>query len=99
MDWYRLLPSYWFQNTPTDYAWDATLNRAMDRHTIIPGYLTAKVGPYTVWAGNWPYAYGKLYTGPIGTGLPSVATRKRLRRSIEFARHRCIADMDRDPSE
>ena len=88
IDWQRLIPGFWFQNYPTDWDWDAALNGALDRHEPVMGFCTAKVGGFTVWVANWPYAYGSPTTKsgardiPI---LPSVATRKRLRRAIILA--------------
>jgi len=77
-DWWRLVPVYWFQNEPTDRVWDAVLNHALDHFQPVPGYMTAEVGPFTVWCANWPYAFGSRYN-PQNTGLPMVRTRRRLR--------------------
>lgn len=78
-DWNRLLPQFWLQNYPTDWEWDATLNRLLDEHPAIKpaGNYTVLVGGVEVWAANYPYAYGRPYT-PKMDALPSVATRKRL---------------------
>lgn len=82
-DWQRLLPRYWYQNNPTDWIWDAVLNRALDHFEPRLGCFTCKIGPLNVWIGNWPYAYG--YNHGRSEGLPSVATRKRLRARISLA--------------
>lgn len=81
-DWRRLVaPRFWLQNYPTDWEWDATLNRLLDTHDPKPGYMTVSLGGVDVWVSNWPYSYGYPYT-PRMDGLPSVATRKRLRAAI-----------------
>jgi hypothetical protein len=85
IDWQRLIPRYWFQNYPTSWEWDALLNELLDQHPISFGYLTVTIGGAEVWAGNYPYAYGHPYA-PEMQALPSVATRRRLRRAIEGAR-------------
>ena len=86
IDWQRLIPSYWMQNYPTSWEWDALLNALLDeQHQITFGSLTVTIGGAEVWAGNYPYAYGHPYAPEIHS-LPSVATRKRLRRAIEAAR-------------
>lgn len=82
-DWQRLWPRYWLQNQRTDWEWDAILNRLLDEYPVTfatyESELTAKVGPVEVWTGNFPYAYGSAYRPNAGDGLPSVATRKRLK--------------------
>lgn len=83
MDFYRFLPSYWFQNTKTDLEWDGLLNKALDKYPVVTGYLTVNVGPLEVWVGNWPYAYGSLRKPVQREGLPAVATRKRLRALVK----------------
>jgi|TARA_R100000084_G_scaffold108987_1_gene73382 hypothetical protein len=89
IDWYRLLPYYWIQNKPTDWEWDEFLNTLMDNHKVdvLCGYR-AKIGGYTVWIENWPYSYGDFYgkEGKCGNGLPSVKTRKRLRKMVKEAK-------------
>lgn len=82
IDWQRLRPAYWYQNEPTDWEWDTILNRLLDRHTPKIGYLTVSLGGVDVWTSNFPYAYGYCYN-PKNRGLPSVATRKRLRDAVE----------------
>jgi hypothetical protein len=80
-DYHRLLPPYWLQNYPTNWEWDAILNNAMDTGKIrVLSPWTADVGGFEVWVANWPYSFGKM-DGWKGDnyGLPSVATRKRLR--------------------
>lgn len=83
MDWYRLLPRYWMQKKPTDYEWDEALNKALDLHVVeVLSKYEVQIGPFKVWIENWPYAYGKRYANG-SSGLPKVATRKRLRAAIE----------------
>lgn len=83
IDWQRLIPCYWFQNEKTDWGWDKALNEALDRYTPVKKYLSYQIGPFDVWASNWPYAYGNRYDK--ASGLPSVSTRKRLRRLVSCA--------------
>jgi hypothetical protein len=81
MDWYRLLPRYWFQDAPTSLEWDAALNEAIEAGDLeVVDDYEAKVGPYSVWLGNYPYGYGNMYKGP--GDLPKVATRKRLKKAL-----------------
>ena len=92
IDWQRLIPRYWLQNTHTDWTWDALLNQLMDEHEPVEEYAVAIFGGVEVWVRNYPYAYGSPYNvaGLGGDPLPSVATRKRLRailRAIERARY------------
>lgn len=92
IDWLRLFPLYWFQNYPTCEKWDLVLNEALDVFEPLPignSGLTTEVGPFTVWTGNWPYAYGGNYayggshsSRRISNILPKVSTRRRLRRMI-----------------
>ena len=85
MDWYRLLPLYWMQNTATCKAWDAILNDALDQGPVkYRGGHTANIDGLTVWVSNWPYAYGSPYQGGPEP-LPKVATRKRLKKAIHKA--------------
>jgi hypothetical protein len=82
MDLYRLLPLYWFQNYRTNMEWDRTLNELLDRGPITEvGDHTVKVAGVTVWASNWPYAYGSPYN-PYVKVLPRVSTRNRLQSEI-----------------
>ena len=81
----RLLPSYWYQNAPTNLKWDATLNEALDRGVDSIGYCVAKVGGIDVWIENWPYAYGSHYRAfdSLDRPLPTIKTRLRLRAAID----------------
>ncbi len=95
MDWYRLLPQFWIQNNPTSLMWDAALNDLLDKHEPIldaRGFV-CQIGPAIVWIENWPYAYGRLYS-PDMRMLPRVSTRFRLRREIETA---CLRKMAEPP--
>jgi hypothetical protein len=79
-DWHRLFRGPWIQNERTDWHWDELLNAALDQFP--PERLSnarAKVGPLTVWAANWPYAFGSPEGLQKSDCLPSVKTRHRLR--------------------
>lgn len=86
-DFYRLLPPYWLQNDPTSKEWDAALNKALDSGQIKKlSSHTVDVGPYTVWIENWPYGYGRPRpNGVMVNAMPTVKTRKRLRKAIVAA--------------
>lgn len=89
-DWQRLLPRFWFQNSPTDREWDAVLSRALDLFPVTQRTrYTVGVGPLAVWIGNWPYSFGTCDDG-IG-GIPTVRTRIRLRDMIIQKR---LAELD-----
>lgn len=83
IDWMRLWPMYWLQNDRTDWELDAILNDLLDKHDPVEKYLTVMLGKVEVWVGNWPYSYGSPYGPGVKEVLPSVATRKRLKASIE----------------
>ena len=82
IDWQRLKPKYWFQNTQTCWEWDKTLNQLLDTYQVQrDGPCHALLGKAQIWVANYPYAYGKLKN--FGDeSLPSVATRKRLREAL-----------------
>lgn len=84
MDWYRILPLYWFQNSATCPLWDKALNEALGRYPVenVTGY-SCSVGPLKVWIANWPYAYGSDQNGSSEELLPKVATRKRLKKAVD----------------
>ena len=84
IDWQRLFsPRFWLQNDPTDWEWDAALNRLMDKYPVtLAGACTVYLGGVEVWVGNYPYAYGNPYS-PQKDVLPSVATRKRLKSRVD----------------
>jgi hypothetical protein len=86
MDWYRLLPQYWIQADSTDYDWDKTLNELLDKHEIYyyNGFV-ARIGRARIWTTNWPFAYGSLVDDDLNdlSGLPKVATRKRLKAKLK----------------
>lgn len=83
MDLSRLLPRYWIQNYPTNMEWDAMLNDLMDRYPPTDrGDYTVTFGPVEVWIENWPYAYGRIDRPTHVDLLPTVKTRKRLRRLV-----------------
>jgi hypothetical protein len=85
MDILRLLPQFWLQNKPTSNAWDKVLRAAFRKHgLVLVDDHEAKVGPFTIWVSNYPYAFGNDRRDPLGR-LPRVWTRILLRRAIERA--------------
>ena|ERR1700749_3735191 len=91
VDWYRLLPAYWYQYCATSPLWDEALNEALDSGISSADYYRCNVGGYSVWIQNWPYDYGGMVGGDDGrsiVGLPTVRTRLRLRAAVEDYRIR-----------
>ena len=83
MDWYRLLPAYWYQKGRTFGPWDQALSEALSVYGVSEvGAHTCKVGRFTVWISNYPYNFGYRDGDPLEL-LPSVQTRRKLRRAIE----------------
>jgi hypothetical protein len=82
IDWYRLLPSYWIQSYPTSKEWDTALNKLMDTYPlVVVDEYTVMFGGTELWVGNYPYSYGNWYSKRnLPKVLPSVKTRKRLRK-------------------
>lgn len=92
-EWKRLLPKYWYQNSPTDWDWDATLNDILDRAKRIEvNTFTTTIDGVTIWTSNWPYAYGAFYHHGSNEGLPSIKTRHRLRDTLESARKKSLQE-------
>lgn len=87
IDWYRILPQYWFQHLSTDWTWDELLNDILDKvENIQVETYTTKLDGIEVWTSNWPYAYGTWYNQRAeASRMPSVNTRKRLKRVVEEA--------------
>lgn len=85
MDFNRLLPVYWLQNASTDLRVDAIINAMLDKYGIekVTHNVYAKVGPITIWVSNWPYAYGTIENPRKVKGLPTVKTRKRIKRLVD----------------
>lgn len=94
-DWHRVItPRAWVQMYPVDWEWDSELNELLDTKPILPAKYEDYLGQYTVsidskriWTENYPYAYGYMLkmsevTNRRCTGLPSMKTRKRLRKMI-----------------
>lgn len=90
IDWYRIFPIYWLQNSPTCWNWDTELNRLMDEGGItdLTNYI-ATIGDVKIWIRNYPYAFGSNYKNPAEV-LPSVATRKRLLKLVRAT----LAELD-----
>lgn len=74
-------PSYWLSNYESHEHWDAVVNQLIDKDVDVKlcprTGLTATVGEYEVWTGNFPYAFGYNRRGL--ELLPFRRTRKRLR--------------------
>lgn len=71
-----LNPNFWFMNYDYDHNWDKKLNSLLNSKdfTNIDKY-TAKIGEYTVWVENYPYACFKCIGGEkIYSGRPSRYT-------------------------
>lgn len=85
-EWKRLLPKYWYQNSPTDWEWDAILNDILDnaKEVKLSTHIT-EIDGVTIWTSNWPYSYGTLYYKGLYQGLPSIKTRHRLKNLVEAA--------------
>ena len=93
IDWYRLLPQYWYSYTPTDWEWDKLLNEILDEvKSVKVGRHTSNLDGVEIWTSNWPYAYGSLHNFGDASGLPSVKTRKRLKAVTDEARKKALAD-------
>jgi hypothetical protein len=83
MDLQRLIPGYWTQTRRTFRPWDLALAEALSVYGVSDvSEHDCKVGRYTVWISNYPYAFG-YNRGDALELLPTVATRRRLRRAIE----------------
>ena len=96
IDWYRLLPWYWFQSYPTSWEWDALLNEILDKRTnVTVSNYTTTIDGVEIWTANYPYAYGS----PRNTKkfLPSVKTRKRLKKFVERLK-KLVESTERDIS-
>ena len=90
IDWLRFLPMYWIQNNPTNFDWDDKLNDLLDKNTVLisrTGY-SANIGGVEVWIKNYPYAYGSPYGRWEMDVLPSISTRKRLRKAVKKAKEK-----------
>lgn len=86
-EWQRLLPMYWYQEGPTDWDWDATLNEILDNAKEVGlSTYTTTIDGVRIWTSNWPYAYGSFYHNGSNEGVPSIKTRHRLRKLIEAGR-------------
>jgi len=86
-EWKRLLPKYWYQNSPTDWEWDAILNDILDKAKEVKlSTYTTEIDGVTIWTSNWPYAYGALYHHGSNEGVPSIKTRHRLKNLVDAGR-------------
>lgn len=100
MDWQRLLlPRYWLQNESTDYAWDETLNHILDQaKNVEVEDRVVTIDGVSIWVSNYPYSYGDTHSRLFSkkmpkTGLPKVATRKRLRRFVQYHAAKQLKDL------
>lgn len=90
IDWERIItPKAWIQIGKTDWHWDAKLNELLDNYPVeklkysIKRYVSphvCKIGNYKIWIANYPYGY---ITDQRADKLPSVKTRKRLRKAYQ----------------
>ncbi len=93
IDWYRLLPQYQYQQSPTDWEWDALLNDILNNAKQVKlSTHTAEIDGVTIWTSNWPYAYGAFYHHGNSEGLPSIKTRHRLRALVEAGRKKQLQE-------
>lgn len=69
---------------PYDTKWNALLKEMLDNNpSIKPGEYTVKVNGIEIWASNFPYSYGQVYSfWGEKTGKPSLITRFRLREAV-----------------
>lgn len=66
-----------------DIDWDTRLNALLDQgYPPTAGYLTTSINGTGIWIGNYPYAYGHMYSSGKESGMPSKATKLRLRKYI-----------------
>ena len=85
-DFHRLItPTAWAQVGTTYWSYDRMLNDLLDSNPkVMVGYCTTTLisqgKVYEIWTANYPFAYGGLYGD--SSILPSVKTRKRLRKYI-----------------
>lgn len=72
-------PRFWISNYSACKYWDTEIKRLIDEKAEVrtKGIYHCKIGPYTIWAANYPYAYG--YTHSCEPVLARRLTRKRLR--------------------
>jgi len=91
IDWYRLLPKYWFQTYKTCDKWDKELNQLLDQEPLhSPTLYSIYLKNVYIHASGWPHSFGCKYDlrtnlvefqkAPV---LPRVTTRLRLKKRIE----------------
>lgn len=85
-------PSYWIMNDSYNKEWDKKLNELMKEHKFIREGYSSKLGDYSMWTENHPYAsfipQSYRMTMPnwqitptgVGRGRPSRVTIIRARR-------------------
>jgi hypothetical protein len=79
-----LNPDTWLRLYSTSSSLSRKINDLLDSNEeilIIDQYVT-KLGPYYLWTGNYPYAYGFIYREEK-YGMPNRQTVYRLHRAIE----------------
>lgn len=85
---FRLIhPSFWIQNEPTCWEWDAQVRELIAYIERAPfevrvDQYTAEAGGITLWTSNYPYSYGHTLSGGANKVLPAPITRVRLRRAL-----------------
>lgn len=74
----------------TDLRYDEILNAALDKHgvTLRNNSETIYVGEgMEIWVANYPYAYGYLFSPKLVKTLPTLKTRKRIKKMVEEKVH------------
>ena len=77
---YIFRPRFWMQNHSTCKVWDKRLNKLMDEAKVVEktSSYSVTIDGVSIWTGNFPYAYGRMYEG--SSLLPRCRTRERLQR-------------------
>ena len=100
IDFYRLIPTFWMQNTKTCIKWDRELNLLLDYldDAPLPHLNNIKINDYTInfgeksiWISNFPYNYGSN-NRKGNRVLPKVKTRLRLRRVVTKLKSRKLSN-------
>ena len=85
-------PTRWGMMTYYSPEWDHYMRMAITMGMVRPYYYglqecrdwlsdaSVEVGPYKIWVGNYPFAYG--YESPEGRARPSFATMRLLKKEV-----------------
>jgi len=78
-----------------DKEWSETLDFLLDWGVEITSEYTADIGSYTVWIGNYPFAYGSkfsipqnIYTVGEDDRLPTKRVQYKLYKAVEAAKRK-----------